>query len=99
MIHEEPNSQVFERFEDLGNLLEEVRVLLLLGCCTPLHVDVKQVREQCQADMERETAEENRHHGCPLEILNYGAEQCALASAVSDDGKSNATDQVEHNQK
>jgi hypothetical protein len=29
--------------EDEGKLLEEVRVLLLLGCGAPLHVDVEQV--------------------------------------------------------
>lgn len=30
-----------ESLENLRQLLEEIRVLLLLGSCTPLHVDVE----------------------------------------------------------
>lgn len=34
-----------ERLEDSGDFLPEVGVFLLLGGCTPLHVDAEQVSE------------------------------------------------------
>lgn len=37
------DSQVFEGLQDLWHLFEEIRVLLLLGCGSPLHVDMQQM--------------------------------------------------------
>lgn len=66
--------QVFEHLQDFGDLLEEVRVLLLLGCGSPLHVDMEQMCQQSKADMERQPTEEDRHERSPHEVLDEGAE-------------------------
>lgn len=91
-------SQELEGLQNLGNLLEKVRVLLLLGCSTPLHVHVEQVRHQREADVERQAAEEDGHHGGPLEVLKQRAQQGALARAVPDHGEGYPADEVENHQ-
>ena len=84
-----------ERLEDLGQLLEEVGVLLLLGGGAPLHVDVEEVGQQRERDVEGDAAEEAGHQRRPLEVLDQAAEEGAFAGAVAEEGEGDVAEQVE----
>jgi hypothetical protein len=58
-----------EVLEDLRDLLEEVRILLLLGGRAPLHVNVQEMGEDGAVQVERQPAEEDGEHGHPFEVL------------------------------
>lgn len=59
-----------ETRKDLWQLLEEIRVILLFGRSTPIHINAEHVRKDGHQDVKREPTKEDDEEGHPLEILN-----------------------------
>lgn len=58
-----------ETLDNLGHFLEEVRVFFFLGGGAPRHLDLEHMRQNRNAEMERQAAEEDGHQWQPLEVL------------------------------
>jgi hypothetical protein len=84
--------------EDLGYLLEEVRVVLFLGGGAPLHVDAEHVREDRQVEVEGQAAEEDREQAQPFEVLEERRQKAFLSQAVPHDREADVAQPGEDNQ-
>ena len=87
-----------EALPDLGQLGEEVGVVLFLGCGTPAHVDTEHVRANGEEDVERYTTEEDHEEGHPLEVLEEGTQETGLTDTVAHDGEADVGHSVEHDE-
>lgn len=83
-------------FPDLGKLLEEVRVVLLLGRGAPAHVDAEHVRADGQQDMERDATKENHEERHPLEVFEKSSKKGGFSNAVAHDGEADVREAVEN---
>jgi hypothetical protein len=87
-----------EALPDLGELSEEVGVVLLLGRCAPAHVDGEHVRANGQKDVERDTTKEYHEEWHPLEVLEESAKERGFANSVPHDSETDVGQAVEHDE-
>jgi hypothetical protein len=87
-----------EALPDLGQLSEEVGVVLFLCSRTPAHIDREHVRKDRQEDMEGDTTEEDHEERHPLEVLEEGTEERGFTNAVAHDSEADVGETVEHDE-
>lgn len=88
-----------EASDDLGDLSEEVGVVLFFGGGTPVHVDAEHVCADGEEDVEGYAAEEDHEEWHPFEVLQERGQETHFSEPVAHDCKTDVGEEVEDDQK